>query len=305
MAEPPVPNAAPRALDPASVQAILRRLARQPQPPWLHGEVARRMAERLPVIRKQPRTVIEWSGFLGASGGVLDAAYPQAARIVVEADAGLRERSALERKSPWWSARRWRGGPAVLVPAEVQPASGELLWANMVLQGEPDPTAAMAHWHRALAAEGFLMLSTLGPGSLPELRTLYRAHGWGPPMAEFVDMHDLGDMLVHAGFADPVMDQEMVTLTWASAQAALDELRLLGGNAHPVRQRGLRTPRWHGRLLQALQSRADPQGRIALQFEIVYGHAFRPVPKPRVQAQTSVSLDSMREMVRSGRPREP
>jgi malonyl-CoA O-methyltransferase len=122
-------------------------------------------------------------------------------------------------------------------------------------------------------------------------------------MAPLVDMHDLGDMLVHAGFADPVMDQETLTLTWTSPEALLDELRGLGGNADPRRAAGSRTPRWKRRLADALAARADAQGRIALRFEVVYGHAFRPAPRPRVQSQTSVSLDAMREMVRS--PRQP
>jgi malonyl-CoA O-methyltransferase len=175
------------------------------------------------------------------------------------------------------------------------------VWANMLLQAAADPPALMAHWHRALAVDGFLMFSTLGPGSLPELRSLYQAQGWGEPMAPLIDMHDLGDMLIQAGFADPVMDQETLTLTWPSAEAALAELRGLGGNAHPDRHAGLRTPRWRSRLFDALQGQADAEGRVALRFELVYGHAFRPAPKPLVQARTEVSLDAMREMVRSGR----
>ncbi|MED5617927.1 biotin synthase [Ideonella sp. BN130291] len=305
MAPPDTPSNARRLIDDAAVRGIVRRLAAHPQPPWLHGEVARRMAERLPVILKQPRTVIQWSGFLGASDAVLLAAYPQARRVVVESDPALRERSAAAHRAPWWSPRRWTAAPLVVSPDEVQPAAGELVWANMLLQAAADPPALMAQWQRALAVDGFLMFSSLGPGTLPQLRALYQAQGWGAPMAALIDMHDLGDMLVHAGFADPVMDQETVTLTWASAEAALAELRMLGGNGHPGRHAGLRTPRWRAQLLQALQAQADAQGRIALSFELVYGHAFRPAPKARVQAQTEVSLDAMREMVRSGRRGTP
>lgn len=278
------------------MRAIVRRLGARAQPPWLHGEAARRMAERLPVIRKQPQTVIDWSGFLGASEEVLKQAYPKARRIVVEHD----ELMGAQERARWWSPRRWTG-PEVLGAADVKPGSGELVWANMRLQGEVDPPALMAQWHRALAVDGFLMFSTLGPGSLPELRELHAQQGWGPAMAEFVDMHDLGDMLVHAGFADPVMDQETLTLTWATPEAALEELRGLGGNAHPGRFQGLRTRAWGARLREALRSLADPQGRVALRFELVYGHAFRPPAKAQVQPRTEVSLDAMREMVRSGR----
>jgi malonyl-CoA O-methyltransferase len=114
-------------------------------------------------------------------------------------------------------------------------------------------------------------------------------------------MHDLGDMLVHAGFADPVMDQETLTLRWDSPQALLAELHGLGGNASPDRIPGLRTPRWRAQLLEALQSLAGADGKIGLSFEVAYGHAFKAAPKVRLAAETSVSLQDMRAMVRTPR----
>ena len=120
----------------------------------------------------------------------------------------------------------------------VEPASADMLWANMMLHACADIAGMFASWHRALAADGFVMFSTLGPGTLPELRLLYERERWGPAFYPFADMHDLGDLLVHAGFADPVMDQEQLTLTWSSPQAALQELRALGGNLHAARHAG-------------------------------------------------------------------
>ena len=292
-------------LDAQALRRIVCRLVAQEQPPWLHREAARRMAERLAVIRKQPGAVLQWPGWLGASDKALHAAYPRASHLLVEPDEGSFARSSARHAAPWWSPRRWAGNAAqVLAPDAVPPGAGELLWSNMMLQAVVDPPALMARWHQALAVDGFLMFSTLGPGTLPELRALYAGQGWGPAMAELVDMHDLGDMLVHAGFADPVMDQETLTLTFADPQAALAELRSLGGNAACARFAGWRTPRWRDALLQGLQRTADASGRIALRFELVYGHAFRPAPKPRLQARTEVSLEAMREMVRSGRQAE-
>jgi malonyl-CoA O-methyltransferase len=124
----------------------------------------------------------------------------------------------------------------------------------MMLHMVSEPEHEMRQWHRALAVDGFLMFSTLGPGSLGGLRRIYAAEHWGPAHAPFVDMHDLGDMLAHAGFADPVMDQEIITLTWPDAAALLRELRALGGNADPQRHAGLRTPRWQTRLQRALRA---------------------------------------------------
>jgi malonyl-CoA O-methyltransferase len=107
-------------------------------------------------------------------------------------------------------------------------------------------------------------------------------------------MHDLGDMLVHSGFADPVMDQETLQLSWSGPEAALAELRSLGGHLGFGRSAGLRTPRWRARLLGALAERAGADGRIHMRFELVYGHAYKPVPKPASDGVTIVSLESLR-----------
>ena len=142
------------------------------------------------------------------------------------------------------------------------------------------------------------MFSTLGPGSLEALRSLYADAGWGPAFAPFVDMHDLGDMLLAAGYAEPVMDQETLTLTWPNADALLNELRALGGNADPARHRGLRTPRWRDDL-RRVTPLSGRHGRPALQLEVVYGHAFCAPPRARPAAQTSWSVEDLRSRLRS------
>jgi malonyl-CoA O-methyltransferase len=107
-------------------------------------------------------------------------------------------------------------------------------------------------------------------------------------------------MLLEAGFADPVMDQETLTVTWRDAAAMLAELRALGANVDPARHAGLRTPRWRDALAQALAAACRAgDARAALGFEIVYGHAVRPRPRPRVAAETAVGLDEMRTMLRN------
>ena len=306
--EPPGAGAPPgsvtRRPDPVALRRLRQRLWRAGSAPWLHGEVARRMAERLPVIKLQPALVVDWGARLGGSAERLAAAYPQARRLALEPD----DAAALPRepRPAWWSPERWRGGARaarvdVVAPSQLREGSAELVWANMVLHGVEDAAATMRDWLRALAVDGFLMFSTLGPGSLAQLRTLYAKRGWPPPHAPFVDMHDLGDLLIATGFADPVMDQETITLTWPDADALLAELRTLGGNADPGRFRGLRTPRWRSELHAALQRSADATGRIALDFELVYGHAFKPPPRARVAAQTTLALEELRTMVRARR----
>ena len=176
----------------------------------------------------------------------------------------------------------------------------DLVWSNAYLHRVIDPQATLAAWHRALVQDGFLMFSTFGPGNLPELSAIYAEQGWGPAFAPLVDMHDLGDMLVQAGFADPVMDQEMLTLTWADADAALTELRGLGGNGHAQRFAGCRGRAWREQLRSALQQRAAQRsdGRVALSFELVWGHAFKPAPRFKVAPETRVGVEELRAQAR-------
>ena len=268
------------------------------------------MAERLVLFKAPPSVVIDWWAATGGSAAALARAVPGARVIEVTPDVVVSvDRPAPASLLPWWSAARWRR-KALAVPAEAVPdGSGQLLWANMMLHAVADPTAVMRRWREVLAVDGYLMFSTLGPDTLASLRSLYREAGWGPPHAPYIDMHDLGDMLVEAGLADPVMDQERLRLTWATPEALLAELRTLGINADPSRHAGLRTPRWRDRLLGALreQARIDAtdDGRIGLDFELVYGHAFKPAPRVRVAAETRLPLDEMRRMVRSGRKADP
>jgi malonyl-CoA O-methyltransferase len=310
MAAAPTPESRPERLDPRALDRAWARLAEPPAPPWLHGEIARRMSERLSIVKQVPVHVFDWWTELGGGAPLLTQAYPKATVTGVlrpvstapSAAAGSAESTAIAATPAW---RRWLGlgsaGPRAIAQSAVPPAQAQLVWSNMSLHWAQDAPTLMREWQRALAVDGFLMFTTLGPGTLVALRDLYRAQGWGTPYAPWTDMHDLGDMLVEAGFADPVMDQETLRLTWSSPQAALDELRTLGMNTDSARFAGLRTPRWRDRLLAALGAQVDSQGRVVLEFEIVYGHAFKPVPRVKLSAQTEVGLDDMRSMLSRGR----
>ena len=303
MADSPI--AAARPFDRVATEAALRHLAKAPEAPWLHCEVARRMGERLEIIRVQPEWLIDWWSFLGAGAEVLERVYPKARGLVVEPNPALlgRSRSAAER--PWWAIRgRGRHSQAVLETDEIQ-LRAQLIWANMMLHAVADPPALFERWERLLGADGFVMFSCLGPGTLRELRALYQQLGWSSPTPAFVDMHDLGDMLVQAGFADPVMDQETLTVRWNDPETLLRELRALGRNTNPERATGLRTPRYRARLVQALDALRGADGSIGLSFEVAYGHAFKAAPRLRADRPTTVSLEDMRAMVRSGKRSTP
>ncbi|MFY7942241.1 MAG: class I SAM-dependent methyltransferase [Burkholderiaceae bacterium] len=297
MLEVPAPT---RLIDAQAVSRVLQRQALGLGAPWLHQEIASRMAQRLTVIRLQPERIIDWWAGAGAADELLAQAYPRAQRIAVEASSAWQQRTTAQRQLPWWSAKRWTAPPQPVLLEGASPPKSQLLWSNMMLHAAIDPVAVIERWHGLLEAGGFLMFSCLGPGSLLGLRQVYQQRLWPAPATDFVDMHDLGDMLVRAGFADPVMDQELLTLTWATPQALLDELRLLGGNAHPNRFAGLRTPGWKRQLLQSLEPLRGPDGRLQLHFEISYGHAFKAAPRVKVASEARISVDDMRTMARSG-----
>jgi malonyl-CoA O-methyltransferase len=295
-------SASHRPLDPIALARVQGRLNAASSAPWLHAEVARRMAQRLPVVKLKPTSVLDWGSFLGASQALLAQTYPHAQIVAVEATAARRDATLQALQPAKWSLRRWSGkAPTASLEDAVPAGQAQLLWSNMGLHGTINPQAVMQRWQRAVAVDGFLMFSTLGPGSLQSLAALYAAQAWPQAFAPFVDMHDLGDMLVQAGFADPVMDQEQITLTWAHAQALLTELHDWGGNVALGRATGLRTPRWQQRLVDLLTATAGPDGRVSLTLEVVYGHAFKAAPRPRLAAETTLPLEDMRAMVRAGR----
>ncbi|WP_298927999.1 biotin synthase [uncultured Ramlibacter sp.] len=290
----------PPTIDPAAA-ARWRRVA-PVQSPWLHEEVARRMEDRLQWIRLAPSAWAHWEPVRGGlqAQGLLARRYPDSECFLVETPIARAQNALKSIAKPWW--RRWQGPAAKPVQAVPQGAV-QMLWANMALHMAADPQALIAQWHEALATDGFLMFSCLGPDTLRELRALYRSLGWPPPAHEFTDMHDWGDMLVHAGFAEPVMDMERITLSWETPQRLLAELRELGANLHPARFAALRGRDWHARLeAQLAQALRGPDGRLTLTFEVIYGHALKPAPRVKMAAQSAVSLRDMRALLQADRP---
>jgi malonyl-CoA O-methyltransferase len=305
----------PNRPDPVALARLRRLWLRRcrtdgPTAPWLHEEIARRMAQRLEIFRRRPDTVLQWWDVIGAGNEALRMAYPDARHLAVRPWAPSQLESAPSAEATptrrWWQRltvpRAERAVTAaraatVVDDASLEPAAVDLLWANMALHWQDDAPSAFARWHALLADEGVLMFTTFGPDTLRELAQVYRHERFGPCAAPFVDMHDIGDALMHAGFADPVMDQERLTLTWPDAHTMLLELRTMGVNTSSMRFAGLRTPRWRTRLQSAVdvEGEAAPNGRVAMTFEIVYGHAFK------VARSQGVGLESLRATLPSRR----
>lgn len=268
---------------------------------WLHEEVGARMAQRLGWIKATPAAWLSWEpvhGGLRAHRSVA-AAYPKA-DVVVQANRPVHALQALRDMAPESSGLlgRWRYTPPSLAKPDTQV---DMLWANMVLHATHLPQTLLKRWQQALRVDGFLMFSCLGPDSLRELRDVYGPLGWPLPAHPFTDMHDWGDMLLQAGFAEPVMDMERISLSFSSAAALLADLRALGRNLSDQRFKGMRGKAWlaelHTRLEKHLPRTTD--GRLVLTFEVIYGHAHKGMPRIAVGSESAVSLRDMRHMLGS------
>ncbi len=291
-------DARPPTIDPAAALRWAR--AAPARSPWLHEEVGRRMAERLEWIRLQPAAWADWEPVRGGlvAHALVQARYPKSHSWIVESQQAHLAMAKESLAQPWW---RRLNAPAVHFDVPPDGAM-QMVWSNMALHMSAQPQALLAQWHRALAVDGFLMFSCLGPDTVRELRVLYQSLGWPEPSHQFTDMHDWGDMLVHGGFAEPVMDMERITLTWDSPARMLDELRELGANLHPARFAGLRGRSWRRALEREVAVRLEgADGRMALTFEVIYGHALKPSPRVRVSNESSVALSDMQTMLRGAR----
>lgn len=291
----------PPHIDPVAA-ARWHALAQSPSP-WLHEEVASRMQQRLQWIVAKPQSWCHWDPLRGglASHALVRQRLNGAQEYLHETSSANGQKSLrAEFATPWWQPKRWGQAKVHFGP----PAAGQvqMLWANMALHMAADPQTLMQQWHQALDIGGYVLFSCLGPDSLRELHALYAALGWPVAGHGLTDMHDWGDMLVNTGFADPVMDMERITLSFATPQRLLQELRGLGRNLHPQRFPALRGKAWQQRLKQALAEHlTGADGQLSLTFEVIYGHAVKPSPRVRMDAQASVSLQDMRSMLRAGR----
>lgn len=264
--------------------------------PWLHEEVARRMEQRLQWITLRPQSWLDWEPLRGGlqAHDLVARRYPKSVRYVVHAKAQHAQVANKMIAPGWWSPARWAGSG---VHMGMPPQPVQMVWANMGLHMVANPLACIAQWHEALQTDGFLMFSCLGPDTLRELRALYAAKGWPAPSHAFTDMHDWGDMLVQAGFAEPVMDMERITLSYSTPENALLELRGMGRNLNVERFAGLRGRAWHRQLCAGMRAQLvtpSSGGRLNMTFEVIYGHAFKPAPRMTVRANSAITLEQMR-----------
>jgi len=246
----------------------------------LQREVCTRALERLDLVKLDPGAIIDAGCGTGFAAQALHKRYPRATLVGLDiAPAMLR---ASRSRIPGW--KRWIGSSReVFVCGDnerlpIRSGCVDMLWSNLAFQWASDLTVVFAECQRVLRPGGLLMFTTFGPDTLKELRTACAGDG-KIHVIRFIDMHDIGDMMIGAGFADPVMDMEYLTLTYADVRTLMRELKAIGAhNVAAGRSRGLTGKR----ALKEIDLRYESfrqDARLPATFEVIYGHAWKPLPR--------------------------
>ena len=248
----------------------------------LQNEVCRRMLARLEYIKLEPELVLDaGSGTGNAIPGLL-ARWPRARVIALDLALAMAQRSRARR--PWWRRVLAGDGRLASICGDIERlplASGRvgMAWSNLALQWIAEPRDACAELYRVLAPGGLLMFSSFGPDTLKELRAAFEGVDGHAHVHRFMDMHDLGDRLIESGFSDPVMDMEVVTLTYGEVRALMRDLRAIGARNVASGRRGALSGRERLARMERNYETFRREGRLPATFEVVYGHAWKPAPR--------------------------
>ena len=265
-------------LESARVGASFDRAARNyDAAAFLQKEVGERLLERLDLMANVPARVLDVGCGTGRPTRELQQRYPKA--HVIGADLAPAMLKLAAKKQPLFGD--WFGKRASFVCAEasqlpIADASCDLIYASLVLQWCEDLDATLLEWRRLLRPHGLLLFSTLGPDTLKELRAAWSSVDGYVHVNRFLDMHDIGDALIRAGFVEPVMDVEHITLTYEHATGLMHDLKSIGAhNVTAGRRRGLMG---RGRLqaFSAAYEKFREAGRLPATYEVVYGTAWAP-----------------------------
>ena len=250
------------------------------------------MLERLDYVKLAPRRVLDAGSGPMRDARVLAKRYRRADVLAV--DFSLAMLHAGRPRLRFFQRRPPKPVCADMARLPLASAAVGLIWSNMALHWAADPLAALREFHRVLAVDGLLMFSTLGPDTLAELRSV----AGGARVHSFPDMHDIGDMLVEAGFAEPVMDVERLTMVYADGEALLADLRASGQTSALAARageprRGLAGRRFRAELSDKLAAQRR-DGKLSVTYEVVYGHAWKAAPRQAADGRAIVQFERRR-----------
>ncbi len=255
----------------------------------LQKQVREEMLSRLDLVKLNPQTILDAGCGTGLASHALQKRFVKSQ--VISLDFALpmlqKTRSTNPNNGLIGQVKNLLGGAKQnLLCADIESlplanASVGLVWSNLAIQWCNDLDAALQEFHRVLQPESLLMFSTFGPDTLKELRVATSAHNGTTSVSRFLDMHDIGDAMVRAGFSAPVLDVERFTLTYDDVKSVMRDLKSIGAhNATDGRARGL-LGRGFLQNLEANYEQFRVDGKLPATFEVVYGHAWRGQDKPK------------------------
>ena len=261
----------------------------------LQCEIGLRLLKHLDPIRLEPRLIVDVGCGTGLFFKELRKRFPHPAMIGVDIAVPMLARAAA--RTPWWKKIVAPDHPLLVAgDAERLPlAAGcaDFVFSNLALQW-CRPEAVFAEAARVLRPGGLFMFSSFGPDTLKELRQAFAAADGYDHVNTFIDMHDLGDGLVHAGLADPVMEMEMITLEYACVEAVARDLKAIGArNSLPGRPRGLSG---RGRWRQVIDHYEKQRrgGALPASYEVIYGHAWKTPPRTLADGRQVIDFQPRR-----------
>ncbi|WVH09409.1 MAG: Malonyl-[acyl-carrier protein] O-methyltransferase [Fluviibacter phosphoraccumulans EoVTN8] len=268
---------------------------------FLYREMARRMGERLEMLRIEPRQILDAGCGLGADRPLLSHRYPEAQWLGVDSSQAMLMAGRRADLAASGFFRRLlnqgRGAQSMRVGADlnalpIAPQSIDFIWSNAALHWLDDVPETFQEFNRVLRVGGLLMFSLFGPDTLKELSQATQMVASAMRIdrtQSFVDMHDVGDMLVNSSFSDPVMDMETLTLTYTDPWQALRELKKMGSSvATYFVPSGLTHKHFWDRVIAHWPRNSD--GRYTLTFELVQGHAWKMAPKRHADGRAVVNF---------------
>lgn len=250
----------------------------------LQAEVRGRLLERLDFVKLNPAVVVDLGAATGAASAALVKRYPDAQIIALDSAQDMLRQ-----------ARKQESGASKLgllcADASALPladASVDLIFCNLLLPWCNDPMRIFKECRRVLRPGGLFNFATLGPDTLYEMREAWSAVDRATHVHRFADMHDVGDAVVAAGLAEPVLDLEYITLCYRSVTSIMRELKACGAsNVTAGRPHGLLGRKRMRALEQAYEQFRDNEGRLPVSCEVIYGQAWGSRPGSAVDPQTN------------------
>jgi malonyl-CoA O-methyltransferase len=288
----PVSDAVPHGASKRDVRrAFDRAAATYDAAAVLQHEVCRRMAERLAYMKHEPLTILDAGCGTGNALPLLRSRYPKSRVIALDLAPAMV--AATRARLPRWKSLFAPPFNVLCGDMEAMPlaaGSVQLVWSNLALQWMADLPRALGELNRVLAPGGLLMFSTFGPDTLKELRAAYSAVDGGAHVNHFIDLHDIGDMLVKARYADPVMDMEPFTLTYTDVPALMRDLKAIGANTVTEGRAPGLVSRARWKALQAAYEPLRREGKLPATYEVIYGHAWKPLPRVTASGKRIIDI---------------